>query len=52
MTVCAEETPSAEVGVGPEAAAEVWDAVRRLYQTGLYPGIQVCVRREGILGDT
>ena len=47
MTVCAEETPSVEVGVGPEAVAEVWDAVRRLYQTGLYPGIQVCVRREG-----
>lgn len=26
---------------------EVWDSVRRLYRTGLYPGIQICVRREG-----
>ena len=41
------EVPSQELGLPQAGVEEVWDRVRKLYRTGLYPGIQICVRREG-----
>lgn len=35
------------VGVEPEAVKRVWQAVERLYRTGIHPAIQLCVRRRG-----
>ena len=40
----AEVSPR-DVGVTPPAVARVWRAVERLYQSGIHPAIQLCVRR-------
>jgi CubicO group peptidase (beta-lactamase class C family) len=45
-SVAAEDDP-AETGVDAEAVERIWDAARRLYGTGIHPGIQLCVRRHG-----
>lgn len=42
----AEVQPS-DVGVAAPAVTGVWHAVERLYQTGIHPAIQLCVRRRG-----
>jgi CubicO group peptidase (beta-lactamase class C family) len=42
----AEITPR-EVGVKPPAVAQIWRAVERLYESGVHPAIQLCVRRRG-----
>ncbi len=42
-----EEVPPRDVGVAPAAVARIWRAVERLYQTGIHPAIQLCVRRRG-----
>jgi CubicO group peptidase (beta-lactamase class C family) len=47
VTHVGEEIPAREVGVGRGAIEGVWGAVEGLYRTGLYPAIQVCVRRRG-----
>jgi CubicO group peptidase (beta-lactamase class C family) len=36
-----------EVGVKATAVEDIWHAVERLYQTGVHPAIQLCVRRHG-----
>lgn len=36
-----------ELGVDPAAVRRIWDAVERLYATGIHPAIQLCVRRDG-----
>ncbi len=41
------EVQPRDVGVTAPAVARVWRAVERLYQTGLHPAIQLCVRRRG-----
>src|SRR5882724_7850450 len=41
-----EDDPRA-VGVEPSAIENVWNAVERLYQSGIHPAIQICVRRHG-----
>ena len=41
------EVPARDVGIDPDAVAYVWDAVRRLYRSGIHPAIQVCVRHRG-----
>jgi CubicO group peptidase (beta-lactamase class C family) len=43
------EVDPREVGVDPGAPARIWAAVERLYQTGIHPAIQLCVRRQGRL---
>ena len=35
------------LGLDPVAVDAVWDAVRRLYRSGIHPAIQLCVRRRG-----
>ena len=47
VTSCGAEVPSRELGLPQACVEETWERVRKLYRTGLYPGIQVCVRREG-----
>lgn len=47
VTDVAEEIPGREVGIGHGALEGVWRAVEGLYRTGLYPAIQICVRRRG-----
>jgi CubicO group peptidase (beta-lactamase class C family) len=42
----AEIDPRA-LGVKTAAVEEVWRAVERLYQSGVHPAIQLCVRRHG-----
>ena len=43
----AAEISPREVGVKVTAVEEIWHAVERLYQTGMHPAIQLCVRRHG-----
>jgi len=47
VTALAPEVAAQDVGADPTAVESVWDAVRSLYRTGLYPAIQLCVRRDG-----
>ncbi len=42
-----EEVRPGDVGVKRAALRRVWDSVEALYRTGLYPALQVCIRREG-----
>ena len=44
----AEVSPR-EVGVASEAVPRIWKSVERLYQSGIHPAIQLCVRRHGAL---
>jgi CubicO group peptidase (beta-lactamase class C family) len=41
------EDDSSEPGVPRDAADRVWRRVEKLYRTGLYPALQLCVRRRG-----
>lgn len=46
------EVKPRSVGVEAKAVARIWDAVERLYRSGIHPAIQLCVRcRGGILID-
>jgi len=42
-----DEVPAVELGLSPDAVQRVWGRVQALYRTGLYAGIQVCIRRHG-----
>lgn len=42
-----KEVPAREVGVDPVSVAGVWARVEELFRTGLYPAIQICIRRRG-----
>ncbi len=35
------------LAVEPEARDRVWEAARRLYRSGIHPGLALCVRRHG-----
>ncbi|MBI1814760.1 MAG: beta-lactamase family protein [Deltaproteobacteria bacterium] len=41
------EVEPRDVGVKPAAVAGIWGAVEKLYQSGLHPAIQLCVRHRG-----
>jgi CubicO group peptidase (beta-lactamase class C family) len=43
----AAEVHPREVGVKATAVEDIWHAVERVYQTGIHPAIQLCVRRHG-----
>ena len=47
VTAVGAEAPPQDLGVSAKAVAGVWDAIRRLYASGLHPAIQLCVRRHG-----
>ena len=42
-----DEVRPSDVGATREGVRSVWEATKALYRTGLHPGIQICVRREG-----
>jgi CubicO group peptidase (beta-lactamase class C family) len=41
------EAEPASVGADPAGIERAWAAVERLYQSGIHPAIQVCLRRRG-----
>jgi CubicO group peptidase (beta-lactamase class C family) len=41
------EVDPRSVGVAPQGVATIWQAVERLYRSGIHPAIQLCVRRHG-----
>ena len=43
----ASEADPRDVGVAPDAVGRIWQAVERLYASGIHPAIQLCVRRHG-----
>jgi CubicO group peptidase (beta-lactamase class C family) len=47
ITVVGDEAPLRGLGVAHDAVERVWDRVEAMYRTGLYPAIQLCVRRRG-----
>jgi CubicO group peptidase (beta-lactamase class C family) len=47
VTARAPEAPAKEVGVAQAGVERIWERVESLYRTGLYPAIQLCVRRHG-----
>jgi len=47
VTSVGPETAPGDVGTPRHAVERLWDATRRLYATGLYPGLQICIRRRG-----
>jgi CubicO group peptidase (beta-lactamase class C family) len=47
VTAVGAEAPPGDLEVSPEAVSRIWDAVQRLYRSGLHPAIQLCVRRHG-----
>jgi len=42
-----DEVPARELGLEAEAVERVWRRVEALYRTGLYPAVQICIRRHG-----
>lgn len=49
VTTRAEETPPREVGLSRGAVERIWERTQALYRTGLYPAVQLCVRRHGAI---
>jgi CubicO group peptidase (beta-lactamase class C family) len=47
-TIGSEEDPEA-VGISKRAVARIWKAARLLYQSGVHPAVQVCVRCRGAI---
>jgi CubicO group peptidase (beta-lactamase class C family) len=47
VTRIGDEVWPAEAGSTRQAVEELWSAVESLYRTGLYPAIQLCIRRDG-----
>ncbi len=47
VTVIGEEVRPRDVAATRDGVRRVWNAVEALYRTGLYPAIQLCVRRLG-----
>ena len=43
----ASEADARDVGVAPGAVDRIWQAVERLYTSGIHPAIQLCLRRHG-----
>ncbi len=49
VTDVGDETPAREVGCSRGAIENIWAAAQALYRTGLYPALQLAVRRRGAL---
>jgi CubicO group peptidase (beta-lactamase class C family) len=46
-TIAETERDPLEVGADPAGIRSVWEAIRKLYASGIHPAISVCVRRSG-----
>lgn len=49
VTAIGPETPAREAGVALGALDRVWGAARALYCAGVYPALQLCIRRHGMV---
>ncbi|HWD85601.1 MAG TPA: serine hydrolase domain-containing protein [Solirubrobacteraceae bacterium] len=47
ITTTGEEAPPEESGLTGRQVGRIWAAARALYQTGVHPALQLCVRRNG-----
>jgi CubicO group peptidase (beta-lactamase class C family) len=47
VTTLGEEAAPREGGMTRRAVEQIWDAVTRLYRSGVHPAISLCLRREG-----
>lgn len=47
ITRIGSEVAPSDVGVSRKAVESVWAAVEAAYRTGLYPAMQLCIRRDG-----
>jgi CubicO group peptidase (beta-lactamase class C family) len=47
VTAVGTEASPRDLGVYPASVERVWEAVQRLYRSGIHPAIQLCVRRFG-----
>lgn len=47
ITTVGEETPPEVAGLTARQVGRMWAAARALYQTGVHPALQLCVRRNG-----
>lgn len=46
-TTASDEVDASTADLAPSAVDAIWEAVRRLYLTGLHPGMAICIRRHG-----
>lgn len=49
VTSRGDEIPPREAGLSRAAIDRVWQRTEALYRTGLYPAVQLCVRRHGAI---
>ncbi len=42
-----DEVPAKQLGGDPDELEKVWDLVLSLYESGIQPAIQICIRRHG-----
>ncbi|MBW2315740.1 MAG: beta-lactamase family protein [Deltaproteobacteria bacterium] len=49
VTSIGPESDPADADTTHHAVDSVFDATRKLYATGLYPAVQVCIRRRGVM---
>ena len=47
VTTVGEEEEAASAGLDAETVEHLWDGAVDLYRTGVHPGLQLCVRRQG-----
>lgn len=47
VTTRGKEDDPRDVGLTPAQVERIWDAAVLLYQSGVHPAVQLCVRREG-----
>lgn len=47
VTTASHEAAPGPLGIVPGGVERIWRAVERLYESGVHPAIQVCVRRHG-----
>ena len=47
VTSVAQEADPRSVGLAPATPDRIWRRAERLYETGMHPGIQLCIRRRG-----
>jgi CubicO group peptidase (beta-lactamase class C family) len=47
VTDLGDEVRPGDVGSSERAVERIWEAVEALYRTGLYPAVQICLRRDG-----
>lgn len=47
ISISPEETDARAVGMAQDGVERVWKAAQRLYRSGMYPALGLCIRRHG-----